>query len=605
MRAGAAAALVLGGCLQGNLTPIHDIQGRAHRSPLEGHTVSTRGVVTAVTGNGFYLEDPTPDGDRATSEAIFVFTGAGAPPGVAVGDDLTATGPVVEFRPGCASACAAGDSAFSNLTTTELDHPSLMVNAHDTPLPAPEALGFIGRFVPENVIEDDAAGDVETGGTFDPERDALDYFESLEAMRVLVADALVVGPTKRAAGTTQIPVLASGRAVGARRTGRGGVLLTADNANPERLILASGLGASLPMADVRDAFPGTIIGIIDYAFGGYQLLPVGALPTLVRGGLPHETLSLPPPGPGELRVSAFNVENLAPTDPPAKLARLAAIVVASLGAPDLISVEEIQDNDGSKKSGVVDASLTFKALTDAIRAAGGPPYDWRSIDPVDGQDGGEPGGNIRIGLLFRTDRGLAFVDRPGAGPLTPDAVVAAPRAALAYSPGRVDPTNPAFDNSRKPLAAELTFRGATLFVIANHFNARLGDQPLFGRFQPPAQGTAAQRLAQAQVVAGFVHQLLAADSQASVVVLGDLNDYEFSPPVAALQAAGLTALIETLPAGERYTYVFDGNSQALDHVLVSPRLAPRVTGYDIVHVNAEFATQASDHDPSVVSLSFD
>jgi PKD domain-containing protein len=51
--------------------------------------------------------------------------------------------------------------------------------------------------------------------------------------------------------------------------------------------------------------------------------------------------------------------------------------------------------------------------------------------------------------------------------------------------------------------------------------------------------------------------------------------------------------------------VFDGNSQALDHILVSPALAPLVHegDYDAVHVNSEFADQASDHDPQVVRLS--
>jgi predicted extracellular nuclease len=54
-----------------------------------------------------------------------------------------------------------------------------------------------------------------------------------------------------------------------------------------------------------------------------------------------------------------------------------------------------------------------------------------------------------------------------------------------------------------------------------------------------------------------------------------------------------------LPRDERYSYVFEGNSQALDHVLTSGRMFP---DYDIVHVNAEFHAQASDHDPQVVRL---
>ena len=95
------------------------------------------------------------------------------------------------------------------------------------------------------------------------------------------------------------------------------------------------------------------------------------------------------------------------------------------------------------------------------------------------QDGGAPGGNIRQGFLFRTDRGLSFIDRPGAGSTTANAVVGSGAGTqLQYSPGRIDPTNAAFNDSRKPLAAEFTFNGRHLFVIANHFNSKGGDQPL-------------------------------------------------------------------------------------------------------------------------------
>jgi hypothetical protein len=83
--------------------------------------------------------------------------------------------------------------------------------------------------------------------------------------------------------------------------------------------------------------------------------------------------------------------------------------------------------------------------------------------------------------------------------------------------------------------------------------------------------------------------------------LGDLNDFQFSAPVATLEAAGLTDLFATLPEAERYNYVFQGNSQTLDHMLVSSGLQSALGpgSFDVVHVNAEFADQASDHDPQV------
>src|SRR5205085_207959 len=127
----------------------------------------------------------------------------------------------------------------------------------------------------------------------------------------------------------------------------------------------------------------------------------------------------------------------------------------------------------------------------------------RQINPVNDRDGGEPGGNIRPIFLFRMDRGLSFVDRPGGDSTTPTTVMdVGGTAQLSFSPGRIDPTNTAWNSSRKPLAAE---------------------------------------------------------------------------------------------------FVFNGNSQTLDHILVSGSLLDRST-LDVVHVNAEFADQASDHDPSVVRI---
>ncbi len=110
---------------------------------------------------------------------------------------------------------------------------------------------------------------------------------------------------------------------------------------------------------------------------------------------------------------------------------------------------------------------------------------------------------------------------------------------------------------------------------------------------------------QAGEVRAFSDALLAANPDARLVIGGDINDFDFSETVDILVGDGATALTDlprTLPLAERYTYVFEGNSQVLDHILLSPAWADRVRGYDVVHVNAEYADQASDHDPQVVRL---
>jgi hypothetical protein len=111
-----------------------------------------------------------------------------------------------------------------------------------------------------------------------------------------------------------------------------------------------------------------------------------------------------------------------------------------------------------------------------------------------------------------------------------------------------------------------------------------------------------QRHQQAQIVHDFTASILSADPNANVVVDGDLNDFEFSDTVSILKTGVLGDLIDTLPQNERYSYVFEGNSQTLDHILMSNALQARPFAYDVVHVNSEFADQASDHDPSVVRI---
>jgi hypothetical protein len=207
-------------------------------------------------------------------------------------------------------------------------------------------------------------------------------------------------------------------------------------------------------------------------------------------------------------------------------------------------------------------------------------------------------------FLFRSDRGLAFVDRPGGDSTTPNAVVGSGDAThLQYSPGRIDPTSDAWTSSRKPLAGEFAYHGRTLFVVANHFNSKGGDDAIMGHNQPPNFPSEVQRHKQATEVHDFVASITDADPNADVVVAGDLNDFQFSQTLDILRGGGLLHdLIDTLPTNEQYTYDFEGNSEVLDHILVSGDLFTRPFDYDVVHVNAEFADQASDHDPQVVRL---
>ncbi len=601
---------------------VAQLQGAQHRSPLEGDLVAdVTGIVTAKAGNGFWLQSTAPDSSEATSEGLFVFTSR--TPAVTVGDEVSVDGRVAEFRPG---------GTATNLTGTQLTGATWEVLSQGNDVPAPVVLGE-DRTAPAQSVKTGNPGDVERPGVpFAPATDALDFYESLEGMLVGVRDAEVVGATNDFQELWVVPP-----SVQAVRSSAGGVVYGGyDQPNTQRVQLDDNL-FSEPMPDthVGGRVTGLVSGPLSYDFGNVELLPT-TVPAVSAGNLQREVA--PRQRDLDLSVASFNVENLAAPNPQATFDALAGQVVTNLRSPDVIALEEIQDDNGAPRGecpevadGVVSSRGTVDRLIAAIAAAGGPAYSARWVDPQDCADGGQPGGNIRNVFLYRTDRDLEFVDRPGATATTAVDVLADKqgRPYLSTSPSRIAPADPAWEDSRKPLVGEFRFRGQTVFVAAVHFASKGGDRPLMGRYQQPFRLSEEQRHAQARLVRGWVDDLLSADPAAKVVVAGDVNDFEFSVTtdilantrlVDILEGSGSTSMTDlprTQPAPERWTYVFDGNSQVLDHILVSPSLAS-LTGrverpwragdgapafvHDIVHTNAAFHDQDSDHDPQVVHL---
>jgi uncharacterized repeat protein (TIGR01451 family) len=580
--------------VEGDRTLISSIQGQGHISSFNGLEVErVFGIVTALRDNGFFLEDPVPDVENTTSEGIYV--DSGGTPNVSIGDALFVKGKVLEVRPGGIDS--------SDLTITELVSPTVLVLSSGNQLPDPIIIGNHGRKPPGEVIENDALGDVETGGIFDPASDGIDFYESLEGMLVQIQNPVAVGPTD---AEGRIPVIPDEGINSALRTPRGGIVVRENDFNPERIIIDDVFISDEPKVTVGSVFSGTLDGVMDYAAGNFRFLNVSPFP-VPTGGVISETLSLAR-SVDQITVASMNLENLDPADPQVKFDRIANEIIFNLNGPDLIAVEEVQDDSGTVSDGTVTASLTFNKMIQTILQLGGIQYEYRQIDPLNNRDGGDPGGNIRQAFLFRTDRGLNFVDRPGGTSTASVGIILGPDGPqLSFSPGRIDPLNSAFFDSRKPLAGEFLFDGQRLFVIANHFNSKIEDDPLFGRFQPPYLSTEGKRVQQAQIVNNFMNSILQLDPNAFIIVLGDLNDYTFSTILATLTAGGFKNLVNDLPAEEQYTYLFDGNSQAIDHILVSRGLS--VFGLpvvDIVHMNAEFLDnqRPTDHDPIVARISF-
>jgi predicted extracellular nuclease len=306
-----------------------------------------------------------------------------------------------------------------------------------------------------------------------------------------------------------------------------------------------------------------------------------------------------------LTLATFNLCNLGADAPRERLARLGKIIANELQGPDILAVQEVKALSQSDAEQSVPANAAYQGLIKAITGAGGPSYDFREIPPLVNQEGGHPRFNIRIGFLFNPQR-IEFVDRGRAGPKDATGIrCLGGRLALTLSPGRIAPEHPAFQGdpdrhwapSRRVLAGEFSTNDRSLFVIACHLKSMRATS------QREKEYTKKQRHAQAEVVRGFVANLLVCDPQAHLVVLGDMNDLQGSKTLKILKGGTLKNLLDEVPKAHCYTRRHGGRPLTLDHILVSHSLQ-RNAVIRIPHVNSDspMHEQVSDHDPVLATV---
>lgn len=579
---------------------ISEIQGAAHVSPLLSELVQTEGIVTAVDFRGFYIQGDS-DNNDATSDGLFISTSDA--PTVSIGDEVRLFGVVSEFIPGGADT--------GNLSITQMRDPDVVVLSSDNALPTAVVIGESGRLAPSEVVisNDELPVNLqEEAGSFDPDEDAIDFYESLEGMRVTVEDAVAVSPTRVfgefSAEAVTLPNQGAGVTPEDGLTERGSINLNSgpDNTgdqNPERVQIQFNPNLfpdsfETPALNVGDRL-GDVTGVVGYSFGNFEVNVTEAF-DVTSGGLEQEVTSIAG-GDNDLTVASYNVLNLAAdgTDE-AQFGLLAEQIVTNLNAPDIVALQEIQDNSGVTDDGTVDATETLQQLVDAIAAAGGPTYEFFDVAPEDNTQGGVPGGNIRNAYLYNPDR------------ITLDSFAAIDQDA-------------AFDGTRNPLVANFTFNGNPVTVVNNHLTSRFGSSPVFGGPQPFVQAGEEEREAQAQALNDFVDSIVDTNPDAKVIVLGDLNTFEFTNDLAEiLPGTGdekiLTNLVDQAIADDdAYTFIFDGNSQVLDHLFVTDSLLEGAE-FDIVHVNNDFTRDdngalftdtvvASDHEPILAKFTLE
>jgi predicted extracellular nuclease len=542
---------------------IHVIQGSGPASPMAGQDVITNGVVTGIKTNGFFLQ--TPDGaiddSPHSSEGIFVFSSAS--PAVAVGNEVAVRGTVSEFF---------------GLTQIDSSLPGdVVVTARDAATPTAIVL---------------------TRDVLDPAGPP-DQLERFEGMRLHAPSLTTVAPTD---GFGEIAAVLTGTPRPVREPGipvtdpvppdpTSGVpdcCIARFDANPERIFVDSAGLAGMPvLAVTSNVSLRNVTGPLDFTFGAYKLLPEAppaASPN--RSSVPVRI-----PARGEFTVAGFNVENFSGGEAQRRKAALA--VRHLMRSPDVVGLVEVLDQPTLQ-------ALADQVNSDAVGANEQDPAYQAVLIPA------PAGGTQNVGFLVKTAR--VRID-----------AVSQERADDTF----VNPGNGLTErlHDRPPLVLRSTVdplgpNPQAVIVVVNHLRS-------FIDIDLPGAGGArvrAKRKAQAESVAGLLQELQTLHADIPIVAMGDYNAYEFSDgytdPIATLKGMptpddqlvvdespdlvdpDFVNLTERLRARERYTFIFEGTPQALDHVLLNTVAASYVQRYSVARGNADFPAPGFANDPT-------
>ncbi|MUV37248.1 Endonuclease YhcR [Lentibacillus sp. JNUCC-1] len=576
---------------------IHHIQGESHESPMKGQNVeNVEGIVTYkydIRGSHyFHMQTPEDqyDGNPKTSEGIVIYTGKAED--VSVGDLVEVTGKVDEYYIDGYSDKEKTDLPVTQINARDDKGGSVNIQEKNVELPAP--VKITSSDIPSKIAGED------TFDVFEPNKYAIDFWESIEGMRVEVEPARAVAPQQH--GDL---VVVTDEFKPENTTVNGGIRLTENG--PMAQAVQFKLQPNGPARDFAvktgDKFTEAITGVVNYGYGNYKVYSnLDEVKSVFKEGNTEPQKTTITKEADKLTVASYNVENFSNNKsetPPKKAENIAKAFVDGMNSPDIIGIVEVMDNNGQDKGpNDADASESYERLISEIKAQNGPTYEYANINPEYNKDGGAPNGNIRVGYLYNPDRVTMIDGQKGSS----TAAVGYENGQLTLNPGRVSPDT--FEGTRKPLAAQFEFQGESVVVVNNHLNSKRGDDGTFGQNQPPVLGSEAERIKLARAVNDFVKEIKQDNPKENVVVLGDMNDFEFSTPLKVLKGNELTNLIDQVPAEERYSYVFQGNSQVLDHILVSNNLS-EASKVDVLHVNADFTDmhgRASDHDPVLAQL---
>ncbi|SDZ75599.1 ExeM/NucH family extracellular endonuclease [Rubrimonas cliftonensis] len=558
------------------LTLISAIQGSGDASPLAGQRVTVQAVVTVVSNqlNGFFLQEEAADsdGDAATSEGIFVFTGSD--PTVSVGDLLEFDANVSEF--------------FTLTQLSGLGPITVIAEGADLPpaveftLPLPDATDPAAFYESlEGMLVRATAAEGET-------LRVSDAFTNFGEVGVTAGDPLVQPTQAFESFSPEAEALAAAN----ERN-----LLVFENPVDDSLTSAPRVGDGI--------VGGAIEGAMNFTFGEYKV-ETSAPVEFDASVNPNPRQDAPDDVGGRLKVASFNVLNYFTTlvsengaargaETAAELTAQTAKIVAAITAidADILGLIEIEND----LSGVPDEAVS--ALVDAINAAlGAEVYDFIATGKVGGDA-------IKQAIIFKTET----VAPKGDFAVLEDEAFTAP-----FTPGSPQ-SRPAVAQSFEEVGT-----GEVFTVSVNHFKSKgstTGAVVDGEADDNPVEGSAAlTRIAAAQELAAWLATDPTGSGDADHLTIGDFNAYAMERAIKALEAEGFT----NLAAEDAISYYFNGEGGTLDYAFANDSLLDQVTGSTIWNINsveaysiqynesdfAEFGDlgpfASSDHDPVIIGL---
>jgi predicted extracellular nuclease len=532
------------------ISPISEIRGPGLWAQMADHYVTVRGVVTGVARRGFFIQNTRSSEAPGVSDAMFVFSPEWR---ADEGMLLEASGKVLDYVRG------------------EKGKPVTQLKLADVRLvkrrgPKLKPVELTARKLPA-----DNAG-------------LAKFLNGLEGMLVSIAPGQTFISPSNPYGD-YVLLLNEGDSAGQEtRTGQGGVLV--DHGNPLRWYPGFRMTnySDAPRLNVGSKLLSRITGPLNYRVESFQIMinhriDVEPAPvTLYASALKPE--------PGSLTIMTMNGFNLDTHIESAALVKnpqldidddwgdgrfdsLAQAVVLQGNSPDIVALQEIQDNDGAEMTEVTDASVTYKGLIDTIRQHSGIEYHWVDIAPAVGADGGQPGGSIRNGYLYDPARVELLADKTRS----------------------IGLEEPAFEGSRKPLVAHFRERasGRELVCINVHLASKRHQLSIFAPEKPGHDARQPIRVRQAELIRA---ELASIRKQGlDYYVTGDFNDTEESETLAALTGEESINLVKLLEPEQRFDYNHRGKLQVLMHGIVPRELAAERSEYDIIHGNELLGVQ--------------